>query len=68
MSRVAVKYKSAASARDIEALEKKHRLTAIRRIPALQIVAYEVAPDVAQALASEEIVDYVEEDGKMRLQ
>lgn len=67
MIRIAVKYKVDASAEAIEALEKKHGLSAARTIPALRIRSYDVDPASIPALESEDLVEYVEEDHVMRL-
>ena len=62
MSRLAVCYRPEASAEEIAHLEAKLGLAAVRRIAPLRITAYEEREGLAEALAEESIVEYVERE------
>lgn len=71
MSRISVKYKAGVNPGEIASLEKTHNLKEVKKIPPLRIYGYEVPPEklgsLKGVLGSSPLVEYVEEDGEMKI-
>ena len=61
-----IKYKSYATDRDIDRIEKGFGLTRVKMIKALGIYSYSVEKDISLKLKQEDVIEYVEENREFR--